>query len=424
MSNFECELMLPSDIIYQIIMNLKGNDMLTFGIISKLAYNFYQTKLYHYLVMILKCKTKFIIDNYNLKQLIWLLMVVSNNDIICPNGQHLLFLKDNKLNCFNLFNNSSSKYLTYSDIKESRKVIRDMDHITNIINGYKDDYLILNKSEIIKHLTSESLNSSLKTYQDQECMTVSCYGQAPKISFISSVIKIAYRSPNLMSRINNLILLTDDNKVYNIDIPKRYFFVNFSDPKLIEELSDIISIESSNHQSLAISRDGKLYGIGAGVQYECVPVNYKDHWTIVDNIDDVVSVSCGYHHSLILNKQGQVYSMGSYNNSGELGLPDIDYTFEPMLIPNLNNIIQVSASNTNSFALTIDGLVYGFGSYQSSDSERLISNTPIRILGLNNVIKIAASAHYLFALKADNHLYCNYHHDDDGNITDEPVCLL
>jgi alpha-tubulin suppressor-like RCC1 family protein/PKD repeat protein len=80
------------------------------------------------------------------------------------------------------------------------------------------------------------------------------------------------------------------------------------------------------------------------------------------NISDVLSVSAGYWHSLMLKSDGTVWATGS-NNLGQLGHPQsTPYSFVPVQVPGLSNIIAISAGSYYSLFLDGDGNVFVCGS--------------------------------------------------------------
>lgn len=76
-------------------------------------------------------------------------------------------------------------------------------------------------------------------------------------------------------------------------------------------------------------------------------------------------MSCGDDHTVLVSTQtqgGYVYAMGS-NLEGKLGIsnPDVKMMKVPTLVPNLKNIIKVSAGSSHTLALGANGKAYSWG---------------------------------------------------------------
>ena len=144
-------------------------------------------------------------------------------------------------------------------------------------------------------------------------------------------------------------------------------------------------------------------------------------------MEGIISVSAGGFFSLILDKDGRVYSFGSnigitdsgddtyFNaNYGLLGLNmEILRSIwentrnEPVPIPNLNNIIQISAGSDHSLVLNDGGKVYSFGGGYNGQLglSRSIIETPTLIPSLNNIISISAGDEHSLVLDENNKVH-------------------
>ncbi|XP_010783540.1 probable E3 ubiquitin-protein ligase HERC3, partial [Notothenia coriiceps] len=78
----------------------------------------------------------------------------------------------------------------------------------------------------------------------------------------------------------------------------------------------------------------------------------------------VSQVACGSHHSVALTKDGQVYTWGQ-GSRGQLGLGERDpSTKYPQHLNSLSAVplVQVAAGGGQSFALSVSGAVFSWGS--------------------------------------------------------------
>ncbi|KAL1767967.1 putative E3 ubiquitin-protein ligase HERC6 isoform X1 [Sigmodon hispidus] len=104
--------------------------------------------------------------------------------------------------------------------------------------------------------------------------------------------------------------------------------------------------------------DGQL-GIGEFKEICSTPIKIKALAGI-----KIIQVSCGHYHSLALSKDGQVFSWGS-NSRGQLGLGKaMGSQATPQRVKSLEGIplAQVAAGGAHSFALSLMGTSFGWGS--------------------------------------------------------------
>jgi regulator of chromosome condensation len=122
---------------------------------------------------------------------------------------------------------------------------------------------------------------------------------------------------------------------------------------------------------------------------------------------NVVQVSCGGVHTVVLTDEGHIYSWGC-NDEGALGR-SIDSVDEycPGLVDHLKDvrIVQVSAGDSHTVALSESGDVYCCGIFRDSDGPfGLIDDKPsmkpqvVYSDGSNKVIKVVSGAHHVAML--------------------------
>uniref|UniRef100_A0AAY4DYJ1 HECT domain-containing protein n=1 Tax=Denticeps clupeoides TaxID=299321 RepID=A0AAY4DYJ1_9TELE len=135
------------------------------------------------------------------------------------------------------------------------------------------------------------------------------------------------------------------------------------------DAQNIVAVSCGEAHTLALNDKGQVFAwglasdgqLGLITSEECirVPRNIKS----LSNVC-IVQVACGYRHSLALAKGGQVFSWGQ-NKFGQLGLGvDGPVVLSPHLIQSLLGIpfAQVAAGGAHSFALSLSGAVFGWGS--------------------------------------------------------------
>ena len=123
-------------------------------------------------------------------------------------------------------------------------------------------------------------------------------------------------------------------------------------------------------------------------------------------ITDAVDVAAGSNHTLILRKDGTVWVSG-YNSNGQLG--DGTTTNSNKFIQvklnengeNLENIVAITAGENTSYALGLNGNVYGWGynGYgQLGQNDTTASSYPVVVKNVSNIVKITAGNNNILML--------------------------
>ncbi len=131
---------------------------------------------------------------------------------------------------------------------------------------------------------------------------------------------------------------------------------------------------------------------------------------------DAVSVCSESDHVVGLARDGSVYTWGK-GAQGQLGigpLPTIDFkinnsaasTFRPfpVRVPDLSNVVSISAGYSHTLALLKDGTVRAWGANrwgQVGDGTTADRDRPVEALGVRNAIAVAAGSEFSVALLAD-----------------------
>lgn len=114
-------------------------------------------------------------------------------------------------------------------------------------------------------------------------------------------------------------------------------------------------------------------------------------------------IAVGALHSLALKSDGTVWTWGD-NANGKLGIGTTTDSLVPVMVPGLQEIVAISASDDYSMALKSDGTVWAWGknnSGQLGDGTKTTKKSPVQVQGLSSVIAIAQSDSTSFALKSD-----------------------
>lgn len=121
---------------------------------------------------------------------------------------------------------------------------------------------------------------------------------------------------------------------------------------------------------------------------------------------DAIKVACGGMHTLYLTNSGQVWSFGC-NDEGALGCQPVEESenYIPTLVNIPERIIEISAGDSFSVALSASGNVYIWGVFR--DSNGIVGNVienPTK-LNIENIHAVACGANHLLLLSKDEEVY-------------------
>ncbi len=88
---------------------------------------------------------------------------------------------------------------------------------------------------------------------------------------------------------------------------------------------------------------------------------------LVSELEGVVDVAAGGMHSICLTHEGRVYTFGC-NDEGALGrpTPEEEECFTPGEVDVPGKVVQITAGDSHSVALTQDGKVFYWGNFRDS----------------------------------------------------------
>eukprot|EP00111_Clytia_hemisphaerica_P017634 TCONS_00052166-protein len=187
----------------------------------------------------------------------------------------------------------------------------------------------------------------------------------------------------------------------------------------IEEVTTIPAVFTKSGKVLAFGQgDVGQLGLGDEVLERKRPALVKE----VDDIKFIQSV-CGGMHTVILTEDGEVYTFGC-NDEGALGratsgTDDEEYYARKVALPDGVKIIQVSAGDSHTAALSDKGEVYAWGAYRDASGQMGLTAAS---LGKKNeirkiypkgdeiedpAIKVASGNDHTVILTKDGSIYTN-----------------
>ncbi|KAM6220949.1 putative E3 ubiquitin-protein ligase HERC6 [Rhynchocyon petersi] len=142
-------------------------------------------------------------------------------------------------------------------------------------------------------------------------------------------------------------------------------------PETIQALETlkVTFVSCGKEHSLVVCCKGRVFAWGAGAEGQLGTGEFKEISVTPKKVlgladIKIIQVSCGHYHSLALSQDGQVFSWGK-NSHGQLGLrTKCPSAASPQRVRSLEGIplAQVAAGGEHSFALSLSGTSFGWGS--------------------------------------------------------------
>ena len=203
------------------------------------------------------------------------------------------------------------------------------------------------------------------------------------------------------------LCLSKTGEVYKLTLKDESY--NFKQ-KLIKGLTDIVQVSAGESHSLFLTKDGHVYSLGyneygeRGIEYKriagvLVSIPEKE-LGLIPNLHNIINVTAGKGRSFCVRNDGRVYSFGNYYHDKPL-LGNRRFCYIPELIPTLENIIHVSDREELVLFLDVKGQVYAHGKI----SKKISYDEPRLIPGVSDVIQISSTESHVLCLRDDGQVY-------------------
>jgi alpha-tubulin suppressor-like RCC1 family protein len=185
--------------------------------------------------------------------------------------------------------------------------------------------------------------------------------------------------------------------------------VDRSVPMRVRDLTGVTAIAAGEARSVALKRDGTVWGWGCGAYGQLGEEGEKASGNCllpiqVRGLSEITGIAGGFWHSLALRRDGTVWGWG-WNPYGQLGSGTGDRGRpKPVQVVGLKGVISIAAGWSHSIALRCDGTVWAWGdngSGELGDGTTEDSLTPVQVQGLTEVVAIAAGGDHSLAVKRD-----------------------
>ena len=218
---------------------------------------------------------------------------------------------------------------------------------------------------------------------------------------------------------NHSIALDNKGNVWTWGRNNYYQLGNINDnnvlvPTQVNGISNIKDIEAGTYTSFAIGEAGEVYSWGLNANGEGGVGNYTNKIsspTKAKFVTDAIDIKAGKNHTVILKSTGEVLVTGS-NLYGELGTnSSLRKTNQFTKVENLNNVVAISAGDSNNTVIKIDGTLYSWGSniYKElgTDNNDTVVGNPTKVQNLKDICYIDGGKGYNLAIDSNNQVFVN-----------------
>lgn len=178
------------------------------------------------------------------------------------------------------------------------------------------------------------------------------------------------------------------------------------EPAEIPGLTGVVDVVASDYHALAVTSDGRAWGWGAGWfgQLGTGPLQTVANRPLEVPGTGYVACSTGYAASAFLKADGTVWTCGMLVDGGPQST-----LWEPVVAPGINDAIEVAAGAHHVLALRADGTVWGWGDNRSNQlglgAGVPWQLTPALVPGLDGIVGIGASEDSSSALRNDGSVW-------------------
>lgn len=183
---------------------------------------------------------------------------------------------------------------------------------------------------------------------------------------------------------------------------------NRNTPVQVSGISDIVALSAGQNHIAALKADGTVWAWGnnSSGQLGDGTENYETTTPVqVKGLTDIIGIAAGSLNTLAVGKDGNVWGWGE-NLVGEIGGGELTSSLVPIKISGLQDVSIIKQTSDHIIALLENGNVYtiranGYGKIvEVSDSDGKMKVTPLK-----DVVDVAAGEYEAVAVKNDGTVY-------------------
>ena len=126
-------------------------------------------------------------------------------------------------------------------------------------------------------------------------------------------------------------------------------------------LRDIIDVSAGKAFSTFLDKNGNVYTVGNGKNYRLGNSSEADIYVVKKiNVSNVISISSGLHHTIAIKQDGVLCGWGRNESNYSLGMGTLTDQSVPIDLA-VKNVDEISAAGYTGLVKTEDGKIYGAG---------------------------------------------------------------
>lgn len=188
----------------------------------------------------------------------------------------------------------------------------------------------------------------------------------------------------------------------------------------------ITKTAAGGSHTLALSTDGQVWAWGNNDSGQLGDGTNTQRATpvLVQNLDHVVNIAAGSRHSLAVKNDGTVWAWGN-GDYGKLGNGSNANCNAPVQVNVLTGMVDVAAGENHSLSLKSDGTVWAWGkggNGQLGNGSANDTYVPIKVSNLSGINKVVSGDYHSLALKNDGTLW-SWGYNDHGQLGEGTTSL-
>jgi alpha-tubulin suppressor-like RCC1 family protein len=177
----------------------------------------------------------------------------------------------------------------------------------------------------------------------------------------------------------------------------------------ISPMQDVVSIASVGYHTLALKKDGTVWGWGGNEFNELGKKGeqFQRYAIQVQGIPTIKQIAVGWHHSIALDKEGHIWVWGS-DPAFQFKETTAKFYAKPTRLEGLPICTKIACGSWHSLAIDENKNVWGWGKNHFGmlgTNDTISRSKPVLIKSLKNIVDIGAGCFESIALDADGKLF-------------------